>query len=194
MLICAAKGGALGLLLARWGVKLIVAISPNSIPRSREINLDARVLVFTVGVSVLTGIIFGLVPALKSAAIDTARGLASALPRARLRSVLVVAQVAFSVVLVVLAGLFGHSLAELRSIDLGFRNENVIAFTLDYPQGWKAAQMRAARNPYQSMASSASVAPAAQCGAIAAWPRAHWSRIQASPRWNRPMSWWPTLS
>ena len=51
-------------------------------------------------------------------------------------------------VLVVLAGLFGHSLAELRSIDLGFRNENVIAFTLDYPQSWKAPQMRAAREQF----------------------------------------------
>src|SRR5205807_8159753 len=63
-------GGGLGLALAHWGVKLIIAISPNSIPRSREIDLDGRVLAFTIGVSVLTGIIFGLVPALQSSKPD----------------------------------------------------------------------------------------------------------------------------
>src|SRR6185369_3520285 len=63
-------GGALGLVLARLGVQLIVAISPNSIPRSREIDLDGRVLAFTIGISLLTGIVFGLVPALQASRPD----------------------------------------------------------------------------------------------------------------------------
>ena len=55
-------GGTLGLLIARWGIELILYISPDAIPRSKEIGLDWRVLAFTIGVSFLTGILFGLVP------------------------------------------------------------------------------------------------------------------------------------
>src|SRR5678815_5135976 len=63
-------GGGLGLLLARWGVKLILYVSPDAIPRSREIGLDWTVLAFTVGVSFLTGILFGLIPAIQAGEVD----------------------------------------------------------------------------------------------------------------------------
>src|SRR5205085_4709103 len=96
--LLSSAGGALGLLLAGWGVHLIVAISPNSIPRSREITVDNRVLVFTIAVAVLTGVIFGLVPALQSSKPnlnetlkDAGRG--STGRRHVLRNVLVVAEV-----------------------------------------------------------------------------------------------------
>src|SRR4030095_5839481 len=69
-LILSFAGGAFGILLAHWGVKLIIAVSPDSIPRFREIGLDARVLLFTMGVSLLTGIIFGLAPALQASKPD----------------------------------------------------------------------------------------------------------------------------
>src|SRR6185436_7429150 len=63
-------GGAIGLLLARWGIDLILYVSPDSIPRSREIGLDWTVIGFTVGVSFLTGILFGLIPALQAGEVD----------------------------------------------------------------------------------------------------------------------------
>ncbi len=69
-MVLAVLGGGLGLTIAKWGVQLLVAISPNSIPRSREIGLDGRVLIFTFAVAVLTGIVFGLVPALQASKPD----------------------------------------------------------------------------------------------------------------------------
>ena len=107
-------GGAFGLLLASWGVKLIVAISPNSIPRAREIGLDNRVLAFTIVVSLLTGIIFGLVPALQMSKPDLNEtlkdaGRGSTGKRHILRSALVVAEVALTLVLLVGAGLMIRS-------------------------------------------------------------------------------------
>src|SRR5206468_8251869 len=85
-------GGSLGLLLAVWGVKLLVAVSPDNIPRAGEIGLDGRVFGFTVAVSLLTGIIFGLVPALQASKPDlnetlkdASRGSTGGLRRQRFR-------------------------------------------------------------------------------------------------------------
>ena len=106
------------------------------------------VLVFTLGISALSVLLFGLAPALGSTAIDPAAGLRSGARQAAggtiLRRTLVVAQVALSVVLVALAGLFGHRLSALRSVDLGFRNRNVYAFNFDFERTWKG-EIRAAR-------------------------------------------------
>ncbi|MFY9609352.1 MAG: ABC transporter permease [Blastocatellia bacterium] len=131
-------GGALGLLLARWGVKLIVAISPNSIPRSREINLDFRVLAFTIGVSLLTGIIFGLVPALQSSKPDLNEtlkdaGRGSTGGRHLFRSGLVVSEVALTLVLLISAGLMIVSFYRLQQVDPGFNHERLLTFSVSLP-------------------------------------------------------------
>jgi predicted permease len=131
-------GGALGLLLARWGVKLIIAISPNSIPRSREINLDGRVLAFTVGVSVLTGIIFGLVPALQSSKPDLNEtlkdaGRGSTGSRHLFRGGLVVSEVALTLVLLVGAGLMIRSFYRLQQVDPGFNYDHLLTFSVSLP-------------------------------------------------------------
>src|SRR3981081_3670663 len=68
--LLALVGGTLGLLVARWGIELILYISPNAIPRAREINLDWRVLAFTIGVAFVTGVLFGLVPALQAGIVE----------------------------------------------------------------------------------------------------------------------------
>src|SRR6185295_2998127 len=106
-------GGSLGLLIARWGIQLILYISPNAIPRSREISLDWKVLSFTIGVSLLTGILFGLVPALQAGNVDvhdslkeTSRGASR---RHWLRSSLVVVEVATTLILLIGAGLMIRS-------------------------------------------------------------------------------------
>jgi putative ABC transport system permease protein len=131
-------GGGLGLLLAKWGVKLIVAISPNSIPRSREINLDGRVLAFTIGVSLLTGIIFGLVPALQSSKPDLNEtlkdaGRGSTGRRHLFRSGLVVSEIALTLVLLIGAGLMIRSFYRLQQVDPGFNHERLLTFSVSLP-------------------------------------------------------------
>ena len=159
-------GGALGLFLARWGVKLIVAISPNSIPRSREINLDGRVLAFTIGVSLLTGIIFGLVPALQSSKPDLNEtlkdaGRGSTGRRHLFRSVLVVAEVALTLVLLIAAGLMIRSFYRLQQVDPGFNHERLLTFSVSLPQKkYPEAQQKIAF--YEQLAEKLRALPAVQ--------------------------------
>ena len=133
-------GGALGLLLARWGVQLIVAVSPNSIPRSREIGLDSRVLLFTVAMAILTGIIFGLVPALQSSNPDLNEtlkdaGRGSTGRRHILRNALVVTEVAMTMMLLVGAGLMIRSFYRLAQVDPGFNGDHLLTFNILLPRG-----------------------------------------------------------
>jgi putative ABC transport system permease protein len=137
-ILLSVAGGGLGLLLARWGVKLIIAVSPNSIPRSREINLDGRVLAFTIGVSVLTGIIFGLVPALQSSKPDLNEtlkdaGRGSTGSRHLFRSGLVVSEVALTLVLLIGAGLMIRSFYHLQQVDPGFNDDHLLTFNISLP-------------------------------------------------------------
>ncbi|HKP72929.1 MAG TPA: ABC transporter permease, partial [Pyrinomonadaceae bacterium] len=137
-LLLALVGGGLGLLLAMWGVDLLVAASPADIPRAQEIGLDARVVIFTLGVSVLTGVIFGLAPALQAskpdlneALKDGGRGSTEGLRHNRVRSLLVVSEVALSLVLLIGAGLLIKSFVRLMNTDPGFDRHNLLA--LDVP-------------------------------------------------------------
>ncbi len=131
-------GGILGLLIARWCIDLILYISPDAIPRSREISLDWRVLAFTVGVSFLTGILFGLVPALQAGVVDvhetlkeTGRGTTG---RHWLRSSLVVVEVATTLVLLVGAGLMIRSFYRLQNVNPGFSYARLASFSVSLPQ------------------------------------------------------------
>jgi len=131
-------GGTFGLLVARWGIQLILYISPNAIPRAREINLDWRVLAFTLGVAFLTGILFGLVPALQAGGVDVHETLKEAgrgiTRRHWLRSSLVVVEVATTLVLLVGAGLMIRSFYRLQKVDPGFSYEHLTSFTISIPQ------------------------------------------------------------
>ncbi len=131
-------GGGLGLLLASWGVKLIIAISPNSIPRAREIGVDNRVLVFTIAIAALTGIIFGLVPALQASKPDLNEtlkdaGRGSTGRRHVLRNALVVAEVMMTMMLLVGAGLMIRSFYRLQQVDPGFNADNLLTFNVTLP-------------------------------------------------------------
>ena len=132
-LLLALVGGALGLLLAMWGVDLLVAASPTDLPRVREIGLDANVLGFTALVSILTGIMFGVAPALQSSKLDLneslkdgGRGSTDGLRRNRVRSLLVVSEVALSLVLLVGAGLLIRSFVYLLNSSPGFDTQSVL--------------------------------------------------------------------
>ena len=131
-------GGGLGLALARFGIDLILYVSPDAIPRSREIGLDWTVLAFTIGVSFLTGIIFGLIPALQAGRVDvhetlkeTGRGTAG---RHWLRSSLVVVEVATTLVLLIGAGLMIRSFYLLQKVNPGFNHEHLTSFSIALPE------------------------------------------------------------
>ena len=132
-------GGVLGLALA-WGlVRLLVAASPEQLPRVQEIALDLRVLLFTLGVSPLTGLLFGLAPALAATRHslghflkEAGRGGAEGLAHNRLRGVLVVTEVAFSLVLLVCAGLLGRSFVRMLEVNPGFRPDHMVTMWMNF--------------------------------------------------------------
>jgi predicted permease len=142
-LLLSLLGSGLGLGFAVWGQQAILGFLPSEQVEPFALMPDAMVLAFTAGISVLAAVLFGLAPAWRSTAVDPAVGLRGdggrTTRRPLLRRALVVAQVALSVVLVSLAGLFGGSLAHLRAVDVGFRNQNVLVFQLDCPAKWGRA-------------------------------------------------------
>jgi putative ABC transport system permease protein len=136
----ALAGGALGLLVALWGADLLVVLSGDDIPRATHIGLDGRVLLFTLAVSVFTGMIFGLVPAIQASRPDLSESLKeggrSSTEGARrnlIRSVLVVFEVATAIVLLVGAGLLIESLRRLQNVNPGFNPKNVLTLSLGLP-------------------------------------------------------------
>jgi putative ABC transport system permease protein len=136
-LVLAVAGALLGLLLAAGGVALLRAWLPAGLPRVASIGIDYRVLFAAIGAAVVTGLIFGIVPAMQSARPDLVGSLkeggrsATAGGRAqRLRSVLVVAEVALAVILLVGAGLFTGSFVKLMRVDPGFDYHNILTFSI----------------------------------------------------------------
>ena len=131
-------GGALGIWLAGWGRQLVIRFLPEQAGNPFSGAPGAPVLAFTLGISMISVLLFGLGPALRFTAVDPAAGLRPGGPMRSgpplMRRILVVSQVVFSVVLVSMAALFGHNLYSLRRVDLGFRNQNVIAVSLDFPR------------------------------------------------------------
>ena len=130
-------GGGLGLLLALWANQLLISYLQNTPLASLELGLDWRVLAFTLGVSVITGIVFGLAPALQASRLDIVMALKSedaqraGSRRSRLRAAFVTAQVTLSVVLLVSAGLFIRSLQSANTIDPGFRVERALTVPIN---------------------------------------------------------------
>ena len=136
-LILSLAGGLLGLLLAVWGTGALMSLAPDNIPRLNEIGVDARVFGFTLAVSLVTGILFGLIPAVHASKPDPnealkegSRGLMGSAAGKRTRSVLVTVEVALSLVLLIGAGLMIKSFLRLQQTNLGFNPENVLAVGL----------------------------------------------------------------
>lgn len=142
--VLAVGGGLLGLALGVWGTALLVRFAPAGLPRASEIGLDATVFLFALGVSVVTGLLFGLVPALGNARASSAQSLreggrgSSPGAGGRLRSALVVGELALGVAVLVAAGLLLRSFQEMRDVDPGFRIDSALSASIlmpaaDYP-------------------------------------------------------------
>ena len=133
-------GGALGALLAWWSVRILVAMAPPWFPRLGEISLNSRVLLFSAGISLVTGIVFGLAPALhasKSALVeslkDATRGGSSGAARHRIRAALVSAQLALALVLLIGSGLLIQSFLKMSGADLGCDPSGLMTFDFRFP-------------------------------------------------------------
>ena len=134
-------GGAGGLLLAKWGVDLLTALKPANLPRLSSIGIDGWVLAFTLGVSILTGIVFGLLPAMSASKLDVndalkegGRASTGGIARHRVRSTLVVSEIALALVLLIGAGLLIKSIWTLRTVDPGFNAENLLTMRVELPE------------------------------------------------------------
>jgi putative ABC transport system permease protein len=133
-------GGAAGLLIAYWLTQLMIHFSPGDVPRLAESQLNFPVLAFTLAISLFTGVLFGLAPALQvskanlnSDLKEGSRG-AAAFRRRRVRSVLVVAEVALSLVLLAGAGLLLRSFVKLRGVPLGFDSDHLLTLSVALPE------------------------------------------------------------
>jgi len=149
-LVLAGCGGALGLLLAFVGTHAAVGLLPGALPRANEVAIDPRVLCFSLGVSILAGLVFGLAPALRTSRVnlqqvlrESARGAGRS--RHRLQGIFVAVEVATALVLLVGAGLMLRSLAALWRVDEGFTPSHAITFNLAVPLTEKnsSAEIRA---------------------------------------------------
>jgi len=128
-------GGTLGLLLAHWGMRTALVLLPLALPRSENVRLDGRVLLFTLLLSALAGIVFGLVPALKTSRTRVSTTLnefrrSVAGTRSRAQSTFVVVEMAMALVLLVGAGLMVRTLMRLWNLDPGFNAHNVLSFVV----------------------------------------------------------------
>jgi putative ABC transport system permease protein len=139
--LLALAGGALGTLLAIWGVELLVKLSAGSIPSTAQVRIDATVLGFTLLISLVTGVLFGLAPALRTMKLNLSESLkeggrsgSEGPQRNRTRSALVVLESAVAVVLLIGAGLLIRSLIELQKVSPGFDAHNVLTMRVDLPR------------------------------------------------------------
>src|SRR6185503_12331382 len=135
--VLALAGGALGLLVASWTLQLLIAVAPENLPRLADVALDWRIALFAFGATIVVGMLFGLMPALQSSKpelnADLKDGGRTGTSRTGLRNVMVVAQVALALVLLIGAGLMLTSFSRLRSVDPGFRVTEVVTVELMLP-------------------------------------------------------------
>ena len=139
-LLLAVVGGIAGLVLARWGVSVLVSLAPPDLPRVQEVAPDMRMLLMTVAVSVVTGILVGLLPAVTASRVaphaalqENSRCNVGGAFRRRARSALVVAEVALAVTLTIGAGLLLRSFTSLISVDPGFNASNMLTWQMNIP-------------------------------------------------------------
>ena len=139
-LMLSMAGGSLGVLLAMWGVEALNKLNPGNIPRLSEVRLDWRVLAFTLLVSILTGVLFGLVPALQTSKLDLhadlkegGRGASDGVSGSHLRNALVITEMALALMLLIGAGLLITSFWRLHRVDPGFQPEGLLTMALAPP-------------------------------------------------------------
>jgi putative ABC transport system permease protein len=148
-LMLALLGGVFGLLLAIWGVGLLVTLSGEYLPRAEEVGINAPVFGFTMAVALLTGLLFGLAPALQSSRLDLTealkdggKGAGDGTQRRRTLNLLVVGEVALAVVLLIGAGLLVKSFVRLQQVSPGFDEKNVLTARIDLPNPYSQPEKK----------------------------------------------------
>jgi predicted permease len=169
--LLAMLGGAAGLLFARACLRALVVYLPQQTRGVLDVAPDARVLIFTLAVSVLTGLLFGLAPAWRATRLDLTAslkdqtGASAGRSRMALNKLLVVTQVALSLFLLIGAGLFVRSLRNLRTLDAGINYENIVQFSIDPGSGYDIAQRA---NLYKQMLARLEALPGARSATFSA--------------------------
>ncbi len=200
--LLALAGGGLGLLLAAWGTKVALQHLPSGLPRASEVGMDWKVLLFTAGIAMLCGILFGLAPALrisKPNLQDTLKegGRGAGGGKQRAQGVFVVAEMAMALVLLIAAGLMIRSLNALWSVNPGFDSRNVLAFGASLPPSMRDASPDAIRAALREIQGKVSSTPGVQAASLswAAVPLAgddeelFWLEGQPKPATENDMSW-----
>jgi len=201
-LLLAGVSGTLGLLLTAWGTRAALSILPAALPRAEDIGLDTRVLLFTLAISLMAGVLFGLVPALKMSEPNVqetlkegGRGLSGG--RHRMQGVFVVAELAMALVLLAGSGLMIRTLARLWSIDPGFNPQNVMTVGLSLPPSMMAASPDAIRGAFREFDNRIGAIPGVQAvsqtwGALPLGDddeRTFWLEGQPKPATQNDMGW-----
>ena len=157
-LVLTLLAGAAGVLLAFWGVDLIVGLYAGNLPQVGKIGVNSTVLGFTLLMSLVVGLVLGLVPAfhtsrrqLQADLQDAGRGQAGSRSRTRARNLLIVSQVALTLMLLVGAGLLARSFQRLMDVDPGFAPENAVAMTVSMPFSREEADLRRTAQVYQQL-------------------------------------------
>jgi predicted permease len=163
----ALAGGGCGLLLATWGTRVALALLPAALPRAQEIGLDHRVLLFTLAISVVAGLLFGLVPALRISRLDLhttlkegGRSVSGAHHRAQ--NAFVIVEMALALVLLTGAGLMIRSLVQLWNVNPGFDSHNVLTFNVSLPPSTAQASPDAIRAAWRDLDDKVKLTPGVQ--------------------------------
>ena len=201
-LTLAACGGLFGIAIAYWGTEAALKGLPDTLPRASDIGLDSRVLLFTAGISLLSGIVFGLLPALKasrpninSTLMDRSRG--SNVVRSKAQRIFVVVEMAMALVLMISAGLMMRSLAALWNVDAGLQADHLLTFSLTLPPAMMKASPDAIRASFRNLDEELNAIPGVEASSVswAAFPMlgddevVFWIDGQPKPASQNQMSW-----
>ena len=201
-LLLGAMGGALGLLFASWGLRAALNALPDSLPRSGEVHIDMRVLLFTAAATLLAGIFFGLIPALKISRTNLqdslkegGRGASGS--RQRAHGILVVVEMALALVLLIGAGLALRTLVQLWNVDPGFNPRNVLTFGFSLSPATLQTSPVAIRASFRAAESAVTATPGVQSVALSwgAFPMSgddewlFWRDNQPKPTTRDEMNW-----
>jgi predicted permease len=198
----AALGGVLGVAIAYWGTAAALKALPDTLPRAGDIGLDSSVLLFTAFISLLSGMVFGLVPALRASrpnvnATLTDRSCGSSVAHSKAQRIFVVLEMSMALVLMISAGLMIRSLSALWSVDPGFQTDHLLTFGLTLPPSMMKATPDSIRATFHNLDDELNAIPGVEASAVSwgAFPMAgddevvFWIDGQPKPASQNQMNW-----